>query len=109
MKNEQMNLEMLYTEIAAASSVDFSDKIHEWIKASANTYGTLEEINRLEDIKTLLLKGIEENKILKVVELGKEKLILEAILLTGEDSDENPRNHQSSALNTQPEQEDAAG
>jgi len=28
MKNEQMNLEMLYTEIAAASSVDFSDKIH---------------------------------------------------------------------------------
>lgn len=39
MKNEQMNLEMLYTEIAAASSVDFSDKIHEWIKASANTYG----------------------------------------------------------------------
>lgn len=77
MKNEQMNLEMLYTEIAAASSVDFSDKIHEWIKASANTYGTLEEINRLEDIKTLLLKGIEENKILKVVELGKEKLILE--------------------------------
>ena len=109
MKNEQMNLEMLYTEIAAASSVDFSDKSHEWIKASANTYGTLEEINRLEDIKTLLLKGIEENKILKVVELGKEKLILEAILLTGEDSDENPRNHQSSALNTQPEQEDAAG
>ena len=93
MKNEQMNLEMLYTEIAAASSVDFSDKIHEWIQASANTYGTLEEINRLEDIKTLLLKGIEENKILKVVELGKEKLILEAILLTGGDSDENSRNH----------------
>ena len=81
--DERANLDMLYTEIATISSISFSDKIHELIKASTNTYGTLEEISRLEDIKTLLLKGIEENKILKVIELQKEKLILEAMLLIG--------------------------
>lgn len=83
MNNERAILDMLYTEIAAISSISFSNKIHELIKASANTYGTLEEISRLEDIKTMLLKGIEKNKILKVVQLQKEKLILEAMLLVG--------------------------
>lgn len=83
MTDERVNLDMLYTEIATISSIGFSDKIHELIKASTNTYGTLEEISRLEDIKTLLLKGIEESKILKVIELQKEKLILEAMWLIG--------------------------
>ncbi len=81
--DERANLDMLYTEIAAISSISFSDKIHELIKASTNTYGTLEEISRLEDIKTLLLKGIGESKILKVIELQKEKLILGAMSLIG--------------------------
>lgn len=83
MTDERVNLDMLYTEIATISSIGFSDKIHELIKANTNTYGTLEEISRLEDIKTLLLKGIEESKILKVIELQEEKLILEAMWLIG--------------------------
>lgn len=64
---ENPEVQSLYTEIAAVSSVDFSDKIHELVKASANAYGIDGEKARLESIKDLLCRGIDPEEILKAV------------------------------------------
>nr|DAU24511.1 MAG TPA: Protein of unknown function (DUF3109) [Caudoviricetes sp.] len=78
---ENPEVQNLYTEIAAVSSTDFSDKLHELIKASAGAYGIDGEKARLESIKDLLCCGVDQEEVLNAVKDRNETALVAAVFL----------------------------
>lgn len=72
--NNYEKREMIYTSIAACSSVDFSDKIRGVISSAHNSTDT--EISRAETVLNLLKIGFDTDTILYATKNQIEKCLL---------------------------------
>lgn len=61
--------EELNCKISKLSNNKFADEVTDIVAAEHNTYGTLEQIRRMENIIYMLVYGLSQEKIKEIIEL----------------------------------------